>query len=372
MVWKDCSVMDLREEFVRLAGLEGANRRELCRRFGISSATGYKWLERALSGERCVDRSRRPLHSPLQVSAAVEDKVVAVRTLHPAWGARKIQAVLRRRGFDAPAVSTVHSILRRHDLIAPKPEGTGAHGRFEREAPNDLWQMDYKGWRSLGDGTRLYPLTIVDDHSRYCPCLAACADQREETVKTHMERAFRLHGLPQAFFVDNGPPWGDPQGGAWTGLKVWLLKLGIRLIHARMFHPESRGKNERFHRSMEDEIFAMRPLADLREAQRAFDHWRNVYNHQRPHEGIAMARPADRYRPSRRPMPDTLPGPDYDEAECVRKVASQPAIITFKGKRWRVPKSFKGEWLAIRPHDTNSQYGIYFGANLIKTIDLAS
>lgn len=372
MPWMERPVMEQREDFVRLAGLEGANRRELCRRFGISAQTGYKWLARAAAGDGFADRSRRPKASPWRVAAGVESKVLSVREAHPAWGARKIRAVLEHEGLAVPAVSTVHAVLRRHKLVFPARGGAPAHLRFEREAPNELWQMDFKGASTLGNGKRLHPLTVVDDHSRYCPCLAACADQSEETVKTHLEWTFRRHGLPQAFFVDNGAPWGDSQGGEWTALKVWLLKLGIRLINARMFHPQSRGKNERFHRSMDDEVFAMRPLGDHDDAQRAFDHWRHVYNHQRPHEGIAMKRPADRYRQSQRPMPDTPPEPQYGEGETVCKVNAKLPIITFKGKRWRVPKSFRGERLAIRPQDKDGTYGIFFGANLIKTIDLAT
>jgi transposase InsO family protein len=372
MAWKEMSVIDQREEFVRLASLEGANRRELCRRFGISAQTGYKWLGRMSSGEGLEDRSRRPSSSPSRTAEDMEKKVKAVRAEHPAWGARKIHSVLEGKGLAVPAVSTVHQVLKRHDLILPKKGGEAAHLRFERQEPNQLWQMDFKGSSALGNGGRLHPLTVIDDHSRYCPCLMACAEESQETVKTHLERAFRLHGLPQAFFVDNGSPWGDPQGGKWTSFKVWLMKLGILLIHARMFHPQSRGKNERFHRSMDDEIFAMRPLGDLKDAQRAFDRWRDIYNHKRPHEGIGMKRPADRYRPSPRPMPDKLPEIEYGQGETVRKVSLTKPELSFKGKSVFVSRAFLGERLAIRPHDVDGTYGIYFGANLIKTIDLGA
>jgi transposase InsO family protein len=370
MVWKEMSVMDQREEFVRLASLEGANRRELCRRFGISAQTGYKWLGRASAGAGLADRSRRPSSSPKRTAEEMEKKVKAVRAEHPAWGARKIRWVLKDEGVRVPAVSTVHAVLKRHDLILPKQGGAPAHLRFEREEPNELWQMDFKGWSLLGNGAKLHPLTVIDDHSRYCPCLVACAEEREETVKTHLERAFQLHGLPRAFFVDNGPPWGDTQGGKWTSFKVWLMKLGVLLIHARSLHPQSRGKNERFHQSMDDEIFAMRPLGDYKDAQRAFDKWRDIYNHKRPHEGIGMKRPADRYRPSPRPMPDKLPEVEYGEGETVRKVPPQKPRISFKGRSWFVSKAFMGETVAIRPQEVDGTYGIYFGANLIKTIDL--
>ena len=362
--------MEQRQELVRLAMLEGANRRELFRRFGVSAQTGYKWLDRATAGEDLCDHSRKPLNNPLRCSGDVELAVLAVRDEHPAWGARKIANVLEREGRTVPACSTVHAILKRHQRILPKRGGDPATLRFERPEPNELWQMDFKGSSTLGDGEKLCPLTIVDDHSRYALCIGACGDETGKTVKARLEQVFSIYGLPQAFFVDNGNPWGDSQGGEWTKFRVWLLKYGVHLIHARAHHPQSRGKNERFHRSMDDEIFAMRPLANRRQAQHAFSTWRHIYNHQRPHEGIAMLRPAERYCPSPRTMPAKLPQVHYGEGETVRKMGLNAQTISFKGRDWKLPKAFQGEQLAIRPLDTDGVFGIYFGSNFIKTIDL--
>ena len=377
MVWKAVTVMEQRQELVRLAMLEGANRRELFRRFGVSAETGYKWLARAASGEGLADQSRKPLSNPLRCSDAVEQAVLAVRDQHPAWGARKIATVLKSQfpgkpGQDVPACSTVHAILVRHQKILPKRGGDPASIRFERPEPNELWQMDFKGSSTLGNGEKLYPLTVVDDHSRYALCIGACGDETGTTVKTQLEQVFAIYGLPQAFFVDNGNPWGDSQGGKWTKFRVWLLKYGIHLIYARPHHPQSRGKIERFHRSMDDEVFAMRPLANRNDAQHSFTKWRSIYNHQRPHEGIAMQRPADRFRPSPRSMPAVLPKVEYSEGEIVRKVGDNAQSISFKGKEWTISKAFQGENLAIRQQDNDKTYGIYFGSHLIKTIDLAT
>jgi transposase InsO family protein len=319
MVWKAVSVMEQRQELVRLAMLEGVNRREIFRRFGVSAQTGYKWLARAAVGEGFGDQSRKPLSNPLRCDEAVEHAVLVVRDQHPAWGARKIANVLEREGQAVPACSTVHAILVRNNRILPKRGGDPASMRFERPEPNELWQMDFKGSSTLGNGEKLYPLTVVDDHSRYALCIGACGDETGSTVKAQLEQVFAIYGLPQAFFVDNGNPWGDSQGGQWTKFRVWLLKYGIQLIYARPYHPQSRGKNERFHRSMDDEVFALRPLANKSEAQHSFTRWRGIYNHERPHEGIAMQRPADRYRPSPRRMPAKLPQIEYNAGEIVRK-----------------------------------------------------
>lgn len=370
MVWRDASVVDLRGEFCALAGLEGANVSALCARFGISRQTGYLWLGRQRAGEALEDRSRRPRHSPGRSSAQLEAAVLEIRDQHPAWGARKIARRLADLGQLPPAPSTVHAILGRHDRIAPPAPAGQAAGRFEREAPNLLWQMDFKGRTQLACGSWCHPLSVIDDHSRFAVVLQACADERGSTVRAHLERALRLHGLPQAIYTDNGSPWGSGVPGRWTPLRVWLLKLGIELIHARPYHPQARGKNERFHRSLKAEVFALAPLGNMDRAQRALERWRQVYNHDRPHQGIGMAVPASRYWPSPRSFPQHLPEPFYDSGEIVRRVDATKPFVRFKGRLWRVPKAFRGETLAIRPTATPSRFSISFGATIIAQIDL--
>jgi transposase InsO family protein len=273
MPWQEVSAMEQRRELVRLGKQDGANRRELCRRFGVSAQTGYKWLARSAAGDEALaDRSRRPLNSPWRTAAQREAQVLAVRDAHPAWGARKIVHSLARQGIEPPAASTVHEILRRHGRIeAAAGACGGASQRFEMMAPNLLWQMDFKGWVALANGSRCHGLTMVDDHSRYLLCLRACADERATTVREHLEATFRCYGLPEAMFVDNGSPWGDSNGQRWTRLVVWLLKLGIRMVHSRPYHPQSRGKNERLHRTLNAEVLELRRFHDLAAVQVAFD-----------------------------------------------------------------------------------------------------
>jgi transposase InsO family protein len=372
MPWREVSVMDQRREFVRLAIQEGANRRELCRRFGIHPDTGYKWLGRWRADQELADRTRRPHASPQRTDREVEARILAVRDAHPAWGARKIARCLEREGGKLPAISTVHEVLRRTGRIKPPLGGAAASQRFEMPAPNLLWQMDFKGWVRLGNDALCHPLTVVDDHSRYDLCLQACADQRGDTVRDRLEPIFRRYGLPEAFFVDNGSPWGDSSGEHWTRFSVWLLKLGINVIHSRPYHPQSRGKNERFHRTLDAEVFALRRFRDLAETQRAFDAWREVYNFERPHEALGQQVPASRYRPSLRSMPDRLPAPEYDSHEIVRTVSATKAYISFKGRLWKVPQALRGERLAIRPTSNDDQYGVFFAAHQVATINLTA
>lgn len=191
-------------------------------------------------------------------------------------------------------------------------------------------------------------------------------------MKGRLEQTFRRYGLPETFFVDNGGPWGGSSGQRWTRLGVWLLKLGIGVLHSRPYHPQSRGKNERFHRTLKTEVFALRRFRDLPEVQRAFDAWRTVYNFERPHEALDQQVPASRYRPSERALPDRLPQADYDAGEIVRTVPATKAYVSFKGRAWKVPQAFQGERVAIRPLSTDGQYRICFGAHQIATIDLTS
>jgi transposase InsO family protein len=300
----------------------------------------------------------------------MEERVLAVRDAHPAWGARKIVGCLEREGIAPPACSTVHEILRRHGRIGVPVGGPAAHQRFEMAGPNLLWQMDFKGWIRLADGSRCHPLTVVDDHSRYSVCLEACTDEQGSTVQERLELVFRRYGLPEAFFVDNGTPWGDSSGQRWTRFGVWLLKLGVRILHSRPYHPQSRGKNERFHRTLKAEVFALKRFHHMAEVQHALDAWRPVYNHERPHEALDQDVPASRYRPSMRSMPDRLPQVTYDEHEIVRSVPRTKDYISFKGRYWIVPGAVRGERVAIRPLTFDGKYGVFFGAYQIAAIDL--
>jgi transposase InsO family protein len=364
--------MEERREFVRQALSEDVNRRELCREFEISAQTGYKWLRRWRSGDEALaERSRRPHESPSRSSQALEAQVLAARDAHPAWGARKLRRWLEDRGVAVPAASTVHEILRRHGRIAPLgPSADRAQLRFERPAPNDLWQMDFKGWITLAGGERCHPLTIVDDHSRFAACLKACADQKSETVQAQLTASFRRHGLPEAIFVDNGSPWGDASGERWTRLGVWLLKLGVDLIYARPYHPQSRGKNERFHRSLKAEVLAQRRFRSFEELQRAFDAWRELYNYERPHEALELATPFSRWRRSPRKMPKQTPSVEYDAGETLRTVSSTKAYVSFKGRLYKVPQAFRRERVAIRPLSVDGRYGVFFASRQIAIIDL--
>lgn len=370
MPWQEVSTMALREEFTRLASQEGANLRQLCRRFGISPTTGYKWLRRAQAGEALSDRSRRPAGSPTRCGPQVEARIVALREQHPAWGARKLARRLEVLGHAMPAVSTVHAVLRRHGLISQAAaQAATAWQRFEHPAPNDLWQMDFKGHVPMCQG-RCHPLTVLDDHSRYALVLQACGAQTRETVMTYLTAAFRRYGLPIRMTMDNGAPWGS-DGAHYTRLDLWLMRQGIRVGHSRPFHPQTQGKDERFHRTLNVEVLQGTPLIDLVHAQRAFDGWRVIYNQQRPHEALGMIVPAERYRPSVREFIESPAPPEYGDGEVVRRV-HEHGRIAWRGRNWKVGKAFVGERVAIRPTVEDGEHDVYWSTCRIARINLAT
>jgi transposase InsO family protein len=371
MPWREVSLMDQRREFILLFQQADVNRRELCRRFGISSKTAYKWLARAAAEGKdwARDRSRRPRKSPARSSAKIETAVLEIRDAHPVWGARKIQRCLENHHKSVPAASTVHAILARHDRVPP-PSQPPQFTRFEHPAPNDVWQMDFKGRFPLGDRQMCHPLTMVDDHSRYALCLQACTNEQAETVQQHLERTFRRYGLPTAFLVDNGVPWGTCSPVRWTKLRVWLLKLGVDVIYARPYHPQTKGKNERFHRTLKAEVLSMRTFRTSSELQKAFDRWRHIYNNERPHQSLGQNVPASRYRPSPRSLPSKLHEPEYEEGAILRRACSARAHFRFGKRRWHVPDAFRGELLAVRPLDLDGQFGVFFGAHQIACINM--
>jgi transposase InsO family protein len=368
-------VVSERLEFVALAEAGSVSFAELCRRFGISRQTGYVWWGRWRrdAEEGLVDRSRRPRRSPTRTDAAIEELVVAVRDAHPVWGGRKISRVLTNRGVDpVPAPSTITGILRRYGRLVSPPPPRG-YQRFERAQPNELWQMDFKGWFQLTDHTRCHPFGVLDDHSRFNVVLAACPDQRTVTVQTLLTAAFTRYGMPEAILCDNGSPWGATFQHRWTPLAVWLIDRGVHLVHSRPYHPQTAGKQERFHWTLELEVLTTRPAWDtLGSVQAALDTWREVYNHHRPHDALDLQVPAHRYHPSPRPLPTVITAPEYPTGYLVRTVDAT-ARIGLHNRRIRVGKAFRGLQIGIRPDpDTDGTYHLTYRDQPIRTINLTT
>jgi transposase InsO family protein len=373
MSWREVTRVSLREEFVRLAMQAGSNRRELCRRFGITPQTAYKWLRRyAEEGAAGLcDRSRRPRHSPTRTIDELAERVIQLRReSRNSWGGRKLARLLADEGGPHLAPSTITSILRRAGLLDPAvAPGQHAWQRFEHIAPNALWQMDFKGHFPLLDQSRCHPLTVLDDHSRFAVLLKACADQRGATVQGALTSVFRRYGLPAAMLMDNGSPWGD-RDLPFTALSLWLIRLGIRVSHGRPYHPQTQGKDERFHRTLKFEVLRHFNFTTLEHCQREFDGFRDRYNLRRPHDALNLATPATRYRPSAIPFPEILPPIDYPPGLEVRKVQAE-GWVSYRGHAFRVCKALRGLPIALRPvSEADSQREVLFSHQVIAHIDL--
>lgn len=369
--------MSQRHEFVLLASEAGRNFRQLCRRYRISPKTGYKWLARFRAGgvAALVDQSRKPKRSPRTADATRSALVLALRQVEPTWGGRK----LRRRLQDlaqvqVPAASTCTAILRRAGLLrAAESHPPAPWQRFERAQPNELWQMDFKGHVATQAGPRCHPLTVLDDHSRFNLVLAACANETRTTVQGALTAAFACYGLPQALLCDNGPPWGCAEPVCpYTGITVWLLRLGVRVYHGRPYHPQTQGKEERFHRTLNRDLLTQHTWSDLAHCAREFAGFRHRYNCTRPHDALQGATPVAHYRPSPRPLPAALPAIAYPQSDTVKRVRTDGSL--FLGARsWYVGRAFVPLAVGLRPSaQTDGQWEVFFCDQRLGLIDLTS
>jgi len=372
MGWKEFSIMSQRIEFVTLALQESICFSELCRRFGISRKTGYKFLNRYMEEglHGLYDRSRRPRNSPNATDSNMEQLILDLRDKHPAWGGRKLKRRLEHMGQrEIPSPSTITVILRRKGRISQEESKKHkAWQRFEAERPNDLWQMDFKGHFPIRDG-RCHPLTVIDDHSRYALCIAACENERKETVEQHLTDVFRRYGMPYSILMDNGSPWERDERHEYSSFTVWLIRLGIQVVHSRPYHPQTLGKDERFHRTMNAEVVMGCIDKPIGECQRLFDRWRVSYNTERPHESLDMKVPAKCYQVSEREFPESLPEIEYSPLDEVRKV-QDGGIVHYKNREFRVSSAFKGQRVAIRPTNEDGRFDVYFCGQRIAQINL--
>lgn len=361
MPWDHRGVMSLREEFIAKVHGKMESISQLCREYRISRKTAYKWIHRySEDGPFGLhDRSKRPFHMPLKIDSGVAELILSMRNKYPAWGAKKLRQVLINEGYNnLPSLSTFNRILAHQGKISPiESEKRKRFIRFERKNPNELWQMDFKGFFAVDEGN-CHPLTILDDCSRYSICLKACSSENESVVRSGLETAFREYGLPIAMTMDNGSPWKGYPKQRLSNLTVWLMRLGIKVGHSRPNHPQTQGKDERFHRSFKEEVLKYHNFQNLLNAQKHFDEWRYVYNHIRPHEALDMLCPAKRYRASERQYVEKLAPIEYLLEDKVIKVGNNGEIC-FLGKRYYVGSHLKKEFVALRERKDDT-WDIYY------------
>lgn len=336
MPWKETYVMDERARFVLEGMEENTNLAALCRRFGISRKTGYKWLLRyrtqGLAG--LYDVSRRPLTIPHETSAATICEIIRFRLGHTSWGPKKIKATLAKRGVKGlPATSTIGAILDRSGLIVKKrrtrrrPYPQSNHC-VSPNAPNDVWTVDYKGWWFMQDGRRCVPLTIRDEYSKYILRIAALGECSRQAAQEQFERVFHQYGLPKVIRSDNGTPFAGNGITGLSGLSAWWIRLGIRPDRTRPAHPQDNGGHERMHRDLKKEL-QKEPCRSLDTEQERFDRWSSIYNHERPHEALGQRTPDEVYNQSDRRYQGTEKAPDYPTSWLTKLVYGNGCI------RWK-------------------------------------
>lgn len=366
MPWRETCPMDERRRFIDDLLSKDWSMVDLCRLYGISRKTGYKWLDRHRCGglDGLVEQSRRPWSHPKTTPEALEARIIELRQKHPFWGPRKLLHRLRRLQPDTdwPAPSTIGSILDRNGLVIArsKRRRTPAYerGLSNGLGPNDVWAADFKGWFRTANGTRVDPLTISDVSSRYLIRCRAVAKTNGESVRAQFTAAFQEFGLPSAIRTDNGSPFASTGLAGLSKLSVWLMKLGVRPERIRPGHPEENGVHERMHRTLKQET-AKPPQATLRAQQEAFDRFRGEYNEARPHEAIGMQVPAQLYYPSARAFPLKPKEVEYPRTMTVRRVNTNGCI------RWNwdwifVSCALEGEPVGLDPVD-DSAWAVRYG-----------
>lgn len=347
MPWARTDVGEQRVKFVIRAVSGRECMTALCREFGISRPTGYRWRRRfaqAGSVTAVVERSRRPACSPSQTEPRKEERVVELRREY-GWGAKKIDVLLRREDTTL-TVTTINRILKRRGMVEKKDAHAPALERFERAAPNELWQMDGKGEYRASDGT-CYPLSILDDHSRYAVGLYSLPAFTAELVHPCLVRTFERYGMPEAMLMDHGSVWWSTTNGyGLTWLSVRLIEQGIRLCFGRVHHPQTQGKVERFHRTLDEALRHRGKPQQMAGWPGALEEFRQIYNERRPHEALGMKRPVERYRASARVYQAAPREWEYPNGSLVRRL-NAAGCLYWQGQTWFVCEALAGRWVRV-------------------------
>jgi len=348
--------MSLKMEFVEKASRPGARVSELCREYGVSRETGYKWLNRFKREgyDGLEEHSRAPHSSPLMKAEELIRAVLGAREGHPRWGPKKLYVVVKRRfGEETPSQSTIARILRRFGQVKARrvrrplsvveraPQGTA-------EAPNDMWTVDFKGWWRSRDKDRCEPLTVRDEFSKYVLSAILLESTAEAGVREVFEQLFRKHGLPKSIKCDNGTPFIAVRGrGGLTRLSAWWISLGIKVVRSRPGCPQDNGGHERMHADVRADVEAY-PAATRKEQQRSLSKWRKDFNDVRPHEALGGKTPAEVYKPSIRRRMD-LPAFGYPKHWLRRNVVGKIGVFTLEGQSYPVGCAFRGYVIALEP-----------------------
>ena len=347
MPWEDKTVEELRKEFAEAA--KGSdNFSALCREFGITRKTGYKWVERYEANEELSDKSKTPFHIANRTPPDIEEMIISMRIDNPAWGAKKIKAILEREGILMPCTKTVNNILNRYGCITPEESAKHkAFIRYEKDNCNEMWQTDFKGEFLMADKKYCYPLNIFDDCSRFLIMTAPGLSTANMVIPT-FKKAFYEYGMPESVLSDNGAQFAGFRQG-FTQFEKWLMNHNVLPIHGRFKHPQTQGKIERMHRTMKNELLKHTVIENIEDANVKLQMWRDKYNNLRPHEALGMRCPAEVYIPSNRTYNDTVKPYEYGGQYHVIKVNSWGYV---RFDKWQIylSETMINEHIEFRPN----------------------
>jgi putative transposase len=374
MPWRETHAMDERMSFIVDMQREESSLAALCRRYGVSRKTGYKWIDRfeAFGLEGLKDRSSAAHRHPNEVDGCVADEVIGVRAAHPSWGPKKIKAWLSMKWPQTvwPSQSTIGELLDRRGLVRPRRKRRQVPPQGGPLSPalcaNDVWGIDFKGWFRTGDGARCEPLSLSDLSSRYVLRLQALAGIDGEQVWPILETAFFEFGLPRVVRSDNGAPFASVAAGGLSRLGVRLIKAGVVPERIKPGRPQQNGRHERMHLTLKQET-ASPPAQTLRQQQRRFDAFRTIFNEERPHEALGQTPPAQHYDPPPRPYSGRLREPDYAGDQIVRRVRSN-GDIKWRGERLFLSQTLVGEPVGIRQTE-DGLFQVCYGPIVLGAID---
>lgn len=376
MPWKELLPMNLRTEFALHAFEKRIPFDQLCKKYGVSRKTGYKWkkrfIEEGLSGLK--DKSRRPGTSPNQVSEEIICNIVKLKLAHPTWGPSKIQTLFANSfsSLDSPSESTVKRILEKAGLVERRRKrASSSTGRISNRCtadhPNHVWTIDFKGWWRTRDRIRFEPLTIRDAFSRYVLCAQALEDSRSDSVRTAMVRVFEKYGLPEIIRSDNGAPFAATNAPlGLSRLSTWWIALGIDLDRIPPARPDQNGAHERMHRDIAREV-EVHAASNQVEQQAALDIWRTSYNEERPHEAINMRVPSELYKVSDRKYDGSEIHIEYP-SDFLTRIVSKGGNIRLNGSMYTISQSLVGWHIGLK-NESSTEYGVWFSTMRLGTLD---
>jgi len=365
MAWENFKVENQRLQVIQYYIDGKYTMTDICKLFGISRKTAYKWYHRFLENgeEGLIDLSKTPHSVQRYYSEAQIDKAIDLKLKYRTWGPKKILVKLQEMypNEDWPCPTRLYEIFKEYSLVTNRK----LRSRVPATAPlgnltanNDTWAVDLKGWFLTGDGRKCEPLTITDSFSRY---LIRCTHLNKHTVEyvwPVFAEAFKEYGLPNRVRSDNGPPFGSTGVGRLTSLSVNLIKAGVVPEWIQPGHPEENGRHERFHLTLKQDV-ANPPKENLALQIQAMNQFHQEYNFERPHEALNMKTPGQCYQPSARSWDGILRSPEYDTKEVdLRKVCKAGYI--YISEQHYIGQTLSGEYVALKTNE-NGELEVYYG-----------